>query len=207
MPLAATMLLARRGDLRLATFGATAFGLAGAALAVATHAPSPAPFLLGTTTALLGSLVCPLVVGGVLVDGRWLWRSAPVEGHAIACAFALASTVAASLPVAVVGSTAAPASGAPAGILGVVLALVVVGSGVGLLAGALIPWRGAGAGEQMTTVAAFAAIAIAASLVVGLVAPRLVSLGVPDAMIVVAICVVCVGSALVALVRRLGAAD
>ena len=33
----------------------------------------------------------------------------------------------------------------------------------------------------MTTIAAFAAIAIAASLAVGLVAPRLVSLGVPDA--------------------------
>ena len=81
------------GDLRLATLGATVFGLAGAALAAATDAPPPAPFLLGTTTALLGSLLCPLVVGGALDDGRWLWRSAPVRNGAIARSFALSSTV------------------------------------------------------------------------------------------------------------------
>ena len=69
-------------------------------------------------------------------------------------------------------------------IVGIVAALVVVGSCVALLAGALLPWRGTGAGDQLTTIAAFAAIAIAASLAVGLVAPRLVSLGVPDAVVV-----------------------
>ena len=47
----------------------------------------------------------------------------------------------------------------------------------------------------MTTIAAFAAIAIAASLVVGLVAPRLVALGAPDPVIVVAICIVSVVAA------------
>ena len=52
--------------MRLATLGAAAFGLAGVALAAAGDAPSPAPFLLGATTALLGSVLCPLVVGGVL---------------------------------------------------------------------------------------------------------------------------------------------
>ncbi len=90
-------------------------------------------------------------------------------------------------------------------IVGIVAALVVAGSCVALLAGALLPWRGAGAGDQMTTIAAFAAIAIAASLVVGLVAPRLVSLGVPDPVVVVAICVVFLAAALAALDRRLGA--
>ena len=107
---------------------------------------------------------------------------------------------------AVVGGVAGIVSGARPGILGVVVALVVAGSGAGLLAGALIPWRGTGAGDQMTTIAAFAAIAIAASLVVGLVAPRLVSLGTPDAVIVVVICVAFLGAALVALEWRLGAA-
>ena len=114
-PIAAVVLLARRGDLRLATVGATLFGLAGAALAAATDAPPPAPFLLGTTTALLGSLLCPLVVGGMLDDGRWLWRSAPVRSGAIARSFALASTAAAAVPVAVVGGVALAASGGGAG--------------------------------------------------------------------------------------------
>ena len=57
----------------------------------------------------------------------------------------------------------------------------------------------------MTTIAAFAGIAIAASLVVGLVAPRLVALGAPDPVIVVAICVVSLLAGIAALDRRLGA--
>ena len=91
------------------------------------------------------------------------------------------------------------------GSLGVVAALVVAGSCVALLAGALLPWRGTGAGDQMTTIAAFAAIAIAASLAVGLIAPRLVSLGVPDAAVVVAICALFACGAVAALDRRLEA--
>ena len=204
-PVAAGVLLARRGDLRLATLGAAVFGLAGTTLAATNDAPPPAPFLLGTTTALLGSLLCPLVVGGVLADGRWLWRSAPVQGGAIARSFTFASTVAAALPVALVGGLTLVSSGGGAQIVGVVATLVVVGSCVALLAGALLPWRGSGAGDQMATIAALAAIAIAASFVVGLVAPRLVSLGVPDAVVVVAICVAFVATALAALDRRLGA--
>jgi hypothetical protein len=204
-PIAAAVLLARRTDLRLATLGAALFGLAGSALAAATAAPPPASFLLGTTTALLGSLLCPLVVGGVLDGGRWLWRGAPVPSGAVGRSFALASILAAALPVAAVGSVAAIASGAGAGIVGIVAALVVAGSCVALLAGALLPWRGTGAGDQMTTIAAFAAIAIAASLAVGLVAPRLVSLGVPDAVVAVAICVLFLAAALAALDRRLEA--
>jgi len=204
-PIAAAVLLARRTDLRLATLGAALFGLAGSVLAAASGAPPPASFLLGATTALLGSLLCPLVVGGVLDDGRWLWRGAPISDGAIVRSFALASAVGAVLPVAVVGSVAAIASGAGVRIVGIVAALVVAGSCVALLAGALLPWRSTGGGDQLTTIAAFAAIAIAASLAVGLVAPRLVSLGVPDPVVVVAICVVALAAALTALERRLGA--
>jgi hypothetical protein len=204
LPVAAVVLPARRTDVRLATCGAAVFGLAGAALATATEAPPPAPFLLGTTTALLGSLLCPLVVGGMLDDGRWLWRGAPVQGSAIARSFALASTALAALPVTVVGGVALTASGG-AGTVGVVGALVIVGAGLALLAGAVVPWSGGGAGDQMTTIAAFAGIAIAASLVVGLAAPRLVALGTPDPVIVVAICIVSLVTGTAALDRRLGA--
>ena len=161
--------------------------------------------MLGATTALLGSVLCPLVVGGVLDEGRWLWRSAPVRSGAIARSFTLASTGAAALPVAVVGSAAAVVSGADARIVGIVATLVLNSSCVALLAGALLPWRGAGAGDQLTTIAAFAALAIATSFVVALVGPRLVSLGVPDPAVVAAICLVFLAAALGALDRRLGA--
>ncbi len=204
-PVAATVLLSRRGDLRLATVGATVFGLAGAAVGAAGAVPSPAPFLLGSTTALLGSLLCPLVVGGVLVDGRWLWQSAPVGRSAVARAFAVVSTVAAALPVAVVGCAATVISGTKPGTLGVVAVLVIVGSGLAVLAGAMVPWRSGRAGDQMTTIAAFAAIAIAASLVVGFAAPRLVAAGIPDAVVIIAIGVAAAATALAALDRRLGA--
>jgi hypothetical protein len=207
VPLAAVVLLARRADVRLATVGAIAFGLAGAALAAATDAPPPAPFLLGTTTALLGSLLCPLVVGGMLDDGRWIWRSAPVRGGAISRSFALSSTAVAALAVTVVGGVALVASGGDAATVGVVGALVIIGSGVALVAGAVVPWRSEGAGDQMTTIAAFAGITIGASLVVGLLAPRLVALGSPDPVILSAVCIVSLLAGIAALERRVGAAS
>jgi hypothetical protein len=204
-PIGASLLLARRSDLRLAAIGAAAFGLAGVALAVTTDTPAPGPYLLGTTTALLGSILFPLVVGGMLVDGRWLWRGAPVARNAIARSFALASTIGAIVPITVVGSIGALVSGVRPDTVGVVTTLAVAGSGVALVAGALLPWRGAGSGDQLTSIAAFAALAVAASLVVGLVAPRLVSLGVPDAVLAVAVGGAALAIGIAALDRRLGA--
>ena len=128
-PVAAAALLARRSDLRLRRSGRSRFGLAGVALAAAAAAPSPAPFLLGTTTALLGSLLCPLVVGGALA--RWplaLAERARRPRASLVRAAALAGFAAAALPVAVVGAAAAVVSGAHPGIVGIVAALVVVGS-------------------------------------------------------------------------------
>ncbi len=83
--------------------------------------------------------------------------------------------------------------GASSSALGVVAAFVVVGSAAALLAGALVPWSGEGVGDQLTTFAALAAITIAGSLVVGLVAPRLVSFGLPDAVVAVVVCGASVG--------------
>jgi hypothetical protein len=81
---------------------------------------------------------------------------------------------------------------------------VIVGSGAALLAGCIVPWRGEGVGDQLVTFAAFAGIAIAASLLVGLVAPRLVSLGAPDIVVVALVCGASAGVAVHALGRRLG---
>ena len=83
-------------------------------------------------------------------------------------------------------------------------AFVVVGICAALLAGCIVPWRGEGIGDQLATFAAFAGIAIATSLLVGLVAPRLVSLGFPDIVVIALVCGASSAVALHALGRRLG---
>ena len=206
IPAAVAVLLTRRDDVRLATIGALGFGAAGIAIAAAAAAPAPAPFLLATTTALLGSVLCSLAMCGILLHGRWLWIGGPGDRRVIGLAACLVALAGSAFPVTVVGAGAMVASGAPRSAVGVVAAVVIVGSAVALLAGALVPWSGEGVGDQLTTFAALAAIAIATSLAVGLAAPRLVSLGLPDAVVVVLVCGASMGAALQALSRRLGAA-
>jgi hypothetical protein len=79
-----------------------------------------------------------------------------------------------------------------------------VGSSVALAAGAVMPWAGAGIGDQLTTFAAFAVIAIATSLVVGVTAPRLVTLGIPGPVIAVLLACLSIGIATRLVGRRLG---
>ena len=87
--------------------------------------------------------------------------------------------------------------------MGVVAGIVIVGSGMGLIAGALVPWVSDGVGDQLTTFAALAALAIAASVTTGVLGPRLVDRGVPDAVIVLLVCVASLVAALRALDYRL----
>ena len=205
VPTAVAVLLTRRDDVRLATTGALGFGAAGIAVASAAAAPAPTPFLLATTTALLGSILCPLAVCGVLLRGRWLWLGGPGDGRVINLAGCLVGLTGSTFPVGVVGVGAMVASGASWSAVGVVAAFVIVGSAAALLAGAVVPWSADRVGDQLTTFAAFAAVSIAASLTVGLVAPRLVSLGLPDPVVIVLVCGVSLGAAFLALGRRLGA--
>ena len=109
----------------------------------------------------------------------------------------------AALPVALVGGVAAAVAGVSWSAVGIVTAFVVVGSAAALLAGCVVPWREEGVGDQVVTFAAFAGIAIVTSLLVGLVAPRLVSLGLPDVVVVALVCGVSIGVSLQALRRRL----
>lgn len=207
LPTALAALLVRRSDIRLATAGALGFGVFGIATAAAVAAaPAPAPFLLGTTTALLGSIVWALAVCGVVLAGRWLWLGAPCERRSVVLAAGLAGLAGSAVPVAIVGAGATVASGATWRAVGVVAAFVLVGSAAALLAGALVPWSGTGMGEQMTTFAALAAIAITVSLAVALGAPRLVALGVPDILVVALVCAASMAAAFHGLGRRLGAA-
>jgi len=207
VPVAVAVLLTRRDDVRLATVGALGFGAAGIVIAGAAAAPAPTPFLLATTTALLGSILCSLAVCGVLLPGRWLWLGGPGDGRVISLAGCLVGLTGSAFPVAILGVGAMVASGASWSAVGAVAAFVIVGSAAALLAGAAVPWRADEVGDQLTTFAAFGAVAIAMSLTVALVAPRLVSLGLPDPVVIVFVCGVSMGAALDALGRRLGGAS
>jgi hypothetical protein len=196
-------ILSRRGDVRLASGGALAFGIAGVAVAVAAAAPAPGAFMLGTTTALLGSVFCSLAVAGALEDGRWLWGRTPRGTGAVARATTVVAVTGTAMPVALVGTGAALAAGASRSAIGVVATVVLTGAANALVAGALLPWRESGAGDQLATFAAFAAIAVGVSLAVGLVAPRLVSAGAPDAVVAASLCALSVWAAVYRLDRRL----
>lgn len=181
LPLAAAVLLGRRRDLRLALLAATGFGLLGVALAQRSGVPAPGPLHLGAGSAMLGAALAPLVVGGVVGAGRWAWACAPRSRRVpcvalVAAAYALLLT---SLVPVLIG--AALVSGVtPHAVAGT--ALVGVGlSAAAVLAGALVPWRGATMGDQVASFAAFAACAGGASVAAGAVGPRLVAVGVPGA--------------------------
>src|SRR5262249_837253 len=100
-------LLTRRGDVRLATAGAIAFGAGGVAMATLSGAPPPAGLMLGATTALLGSVVASLACCGALRDARWLWVGAPRSRFDLACSAWLVALVVTLAPVAGIAAGAA----------------------------------------------------------------------------------------------------
>ena len=203
VPAAVSSLVLRRSDVRHATGAAIAFGVVGAMVAVASGAQPPGPFLLATTTTLLGSLVAALAGWGVLRTGAWLWLGAPRGRTATATTVWHAGLVAAAAPVAFVAVVATVASGVDWSTVGVVVVLVVSGTAVATVGGSLVPWQGDGLGDQAGPVAAFASVAVASSLVVGFVAPRLGARGVPDPAIAVLLCVSLSCIAVGGVVRRL----
>jgi hypothetical protein len=206
-PASLAAILGRRRDVRIAAGGAIAFGVGGIVLAAVTGAPSPGGLLLCTTTALLGAILAPLVVGGVLIEGRWLWAAAACSRRAIGVSALAVGIAAAAVPVLLVAALAGATVGAPPAPLAAVAGLTVVAAAAALVAGSLVPWRGEGAGDQVTTFAAFVAVAVVASLAVALVAPRLVSVGIPDPVVAAALCATAVALAAEALTRRIERAE
>jgi len=203
VPAAAFSLLARRADVRHANVAAIAFAVVGLMVAVAGGTPPPGPFLLAGTTTLMGSLVVALVGFGVLANGSWIWLGAPRNRGSLAAMTWLLSLAAAMAPVAAVGALAAVASGVDRSTTGVVVVLTVVGTAVATVAGSLVPWRGEAIGDQFSSVAAFVAVAIATSLAVGLVAPRLTALGLNDPEVAILLCCLSSFAAVGTLARRL----
>ena len=111
IPVAVANLGLRRPDVCLATVAGIGFGGAGVALATTAAAPAPTPLLLGTTSALFASILCPLVICGLLLEGRWLWLGGTPGGRAVGRAGGLVGLAGAAAPVAVVGAAAMSVSG------------------------------------------------------------------------------------------------
>lgn len=199
----ASSLVTRRTDVRRASVAALGFGLTGALVAIVAGSASPGPFLLATTTTLLGSLVPALALFGILVSGSWVWLAAPRGLGSLAAKAWLVGLVAAVIPVGFVGVCTAIASGADGSTAGVVAVLVLMGTAVATITGSLVPWRGDGIGDQLSAVAAFMAVALATSFAIGLVAPRLTTLGLPDPGVAIVLCGFFSLGANAILVRRL----
>ncbi|MSO94796.1 MAG: hypothetical protein EXQ81_03255 [Thermoleophilia bacterium] len=203
VPAAVSSLVVRRDDVRLANVAALGFGAVGALVAVAAGAEAPGPFLLAATTTLLGSVVGALAVCGILSTGYWMWWSSPHGRPSIIATAWYVGLVGAAVPVAIVAAVAAAGSGASWRALEFVAVVVVAGAAVATIAGSLALWRGEGVGDQLSSFAVFAAVAVAASLLMGLVAPRLTSLGLPGPAVAVLVCGALISAALLSLRRRL----
>lgn len=204
LPLSAVALLSRRRELRLGLALALALGLAGVLLAEGSGAQAPAPLLLGGSSSTLAAAIAPLAAAGILLEGRATWWCAPVWRPAPSLVLAATAAAMLATAAAVVAAAAAVLSGVTATGLAEISAMVVLAGSAATLAGALVPWRGAGMGDQVASFAAFAVCAAALSAAAGAAGPRLVSAGVPDVVAAVLLLGVAVALALAGVVVRLG---
>ncbi len=193
----------RRVDVRRSVAASACLGTAAVVVAFAADAAPPGPFLLATTTTLLGSLVAALVGWGGVRPGLWLWHGGPRARRSCAASTWLAGLLGVATPVGFVAAFAAVWSGADLQSVGVVTVLVTTGTGAATIAGSLVPWDGEGLGDQIGALSAFAAVAIGASLAVGLVAPWLTAAGLPDPVIAGSLCWIASGLAVATLSYRI----
>jgi hypothetical protein len=174
---AALRLLLRRSDVQLTLGAGALFGLSTMALGGA--ADGARLGLAGSSVALAAAIV-PLAATGILLEGRLLWRSAPVRPGALA---ALWSAVSILLPAAVTGGVVlvvlAAAGGATDDAARVVFVAALTAAAA-LAGGAAVPWRGSRLGDQLASFAAFAACTGVVSLGGGVLGARAVSYGVPE---------------------------
>ncbi len=200
---AAGLLLLRRGDLRAALVGAMLLGLIGIAVARLGEAPSPSGLLLGTTGAALTAAPFALAVGGIVDDGRHLWRLAPVPVGQLALAWTTAAVVGLGPPLAV-AMTAHVVEGGRVVDLGVALGLAVVVWACALVAGALVPWRRHGVADQALSLGVLGVGLGGVSLAASRLGPLLVEGGAPPSVAGALLVGATVALALTVLGLRLG---
>jgi hypothetical protein len=172
-------LLSRATELRLALFAATGFGLAGLAVGAVTGAPPAAGLVLGGGSCGVAACLVPLSVRGRIDPGTWVWRTAgrTLVATAWACA-SLGLVMTGLLPVCVAALTRSPAA-APA--VAPVAGLAAFAWACALLAGAVVPRRAHGAGDDALSLAALAVVAVVLGTGVAGAGSRLDAAGVPGA--------------------------
>jgi hypothetical protein len=195
---AAGLLLLRRADLRAALVGAVLLGLVGIAVARLGAAPSPSGLLLGTTGSALTAAPFALAVGGVIDDGRHVWRLAPVPAVPLVLAWATATLIGVGPPLAI-ALTAHALEGGRVVDLGVALGLAVVVWSCALTAGALVPWRRHGIADQALSLGMLGVGLGGMSLAASQLGPLLVERGAPPPAAGTALVGATIGLAVVAL--------
>ena len=173
----AVALLARSTELRPALFAAVAFGLAGLAIGAATGAPPSAGLLLGGGSCAVAACLVPLSVRGRIDPGTWVWRTAGRVLVAAGWAGASLGLVAAVVvPVCLVALARGPEA-APAVVH--VVGLMVFAWASALLAGAVVPRRAHGAGDDALALAMLAVAAVGLGIAISTLGSRLDAAGVP----------------------------
>ncbi len=172
-------LLSRSDELRPALLAAVGFGLAGLAVGALTGAPPEAGVLLGGGSCGVAACLVPLSVRGKIDPGVWVWRTAGrIRTGTAWAAASLGLVVAVVLPVCLVALARTPPA-APAVVQ--VVGLAVFAWASALLAGAVVPRRARGAGDDALSLATLAAVAVVLGAATGAAASRLDTAGVPRA--------------------------
>jgi hypothetical protein len=171
-------LLGRAPDLRVALAAAAAFGVAGVAVGVVLATPLAAAVVLGGGAAALTAAIVPLTVRGRVDTGAWTWRAAGrielASGWAVV---SVALMLLAVSPALAVGAVRTAALGA----VGYVASLTWFCWAAALVAGAVVPRRSSRVGDDVSSLGALLAVAVALGAVVSSAGPLLEDVGVPTA--------------------------
>jgi hypothetical protein len=169
----------RAAELRLAIGVATSFGVLGLAVGVVDGAPIAVALLLGGGSCAVTASLVPLSVRGRIDPGVWVWRAGS-RLH-VARAWAGASGLIVAVPLAGLHLIAAPAGRQIVGAAGQVAVLAVFAWASAITAGALVPRRRRGAGDDALSLATFAAVAVTGGGLATLLGRSLGAAGLPDA--------------------------
>ena len=156
---------------------ATVFGLGGLAAGSATGAPPAAGLLLGGGSCAVAGCLVPLSVRGRIDPGAWVWRVA--RRTRVATLWAAASLALLVLALLPSGAIAVARSAESVGIVPHVLGLALFAWACALIAGALVPRRARGAGDDALSLATFGAVAVGLGVATSPAATRLGATGIP----------------------------
>ena len=154
--LAALALVTRRSDVRIVAATAALAGLGTLAIGYAIEAPGSLAALAALFTVALASAPVAVAAPGIALAGRRVWRSTPVGLVRLTVTWCGAGCVALLAIVAAVSMPLVATRQLPVSALGSTASSAASTAALALVAGALVPWRAGGVGEQLPTIAALA---------------------------------------------------